>query len=794
MYQYLTVWTTGFSLSAMSARYWPFLPGKRWIVLTACIVIIIHIAIHRDVFNKHLVRLIKKNSRVANWYGQTAKLFTVVSFMISGIMSGMIWMASVGHWYLAWQLPESKIQQDVIVSGRITQTRDIGHDQQLILAVHQFGDRTVFPSPSLLLFVEKAIGRFQLHQHVTLSVKLKPVSGMLNPGGDKRSWYVSKAIVASGTVNASYANRITEPASSFHHFAAARSRQAGYSRWLVALLTGDRRGLQQADWQLMRETGTGHLFSISGLHVGMVALWASVLASAMYGVIFWLWGLPHNRCNVRGFTFIVVVLLTALYATLANWQVPVARAWLLVLMVTGLFFSRAVWSWLQRFILMIAACILLFPFGIFGSSFYLSAGALALLLFIGSRFSVTGENRLSKLKVLIVSQCVLSFLLLPVTVGFFDAASLLTAPVNLLAIPVVTVIVPLGMMGLVMNYFTLQPNWLLDVADFVMSMLVRGLTFVEPWMISVNQLNIQPMVAILTLCAMLLLLMPPFRFRWLCIVLFSMPLSLSFLKQNPAPWIVHVFDVGHGSAIAIARGERAVLIDSGPSFEQGNMLRTVVVPTLRHLNIKRVDHVIFTHGDDDHAGGRKDIGLLSQLSHEPVATDVRDNLNGCQRGDAWQWQNISFSVLWPRPGNTLDNNAQSCVLRISETGRSLLIAGDIPKSSEYDLLYLLEKETGMKVQSDLLIAPHHGSDTSSSRAFVNAVSPKVTVFTTGAFHRWQLPDEQVQARYLDVGSEVYDTGQHGYVRLTMTTGNVIAQPFNRAISPRWYDNRGQHQD
>ncbi len=794
MHRYITVWFTGFSLSAISARYWPFLPGKLWIVLTACIVIIIHIAAYRDNVDKHRVRLIKKKYRVANWYGQTGKPFTAVSFMISGMMSGMIWMASVGHWYLAWQLPQSKIQQDVIVSGQITHSRQIGDDQQLILNVGEIDNQTVFPSPAVLLFVESAIGQFQLHQHVALRVSLKPVSGSLNPGSDRRSWYVSRAIIASGTVQPSALNRVISPADSFHHYASARSRQAGYSPWLVALLTGDRSGLKQTDWQLMRETGTGHLFSISGLHVGMIALWGSWLTGGVCGLLFWMSGRQHNRRNVRYVTITFTVLFTAMYATLANWQVPVARAWLLVLLLGGLFFSGANWTWPQRYVVMLVACIVLFPFSLFGSSFYLSAGALALLIFTASRIATTVKDVHNRVTVLLQTQFVLSLLLIPITAGFFDAASVLTAPVNLIAIPAVTFIVPVGMAGLLINYFTLQPNLLLDAADGMLDMLIGLLEMLQPWMISFSELTIPSVAFFSLLCAMLLWLLPPFRYRIFCLVILTLPVFLAFLRPNPAHWIVHVFDVGQGTAMAISQGDRAVLIDTGPSFEQGNALRSIVIPTLRHLNIRAVDGVIITHGDDDHAGGRADVGLLPQTKsrgEEPGKYQgfLYDNFGGCQRGNHWQWQQLQFSVRWPVQGNARDGNTHSCVLRVSGANHALLIAGDIPLSSEYTLLYLLAADPALPLNADVLIAPHHGSETSSSAAFVQVVQPAVTVFTTGAFHRWALPAQAVRHRYQNVGSQLLDTGRHGYLRMTITDSEIVTERYNRELSQRWFDNR-----
>lgn len=789
MYKYFTVWLTGFCLSAMSARYWPFLPGKLWIVLIACIVIIIHIAVSRDVFDKHRVRLIKKNSRVANWYGQNKKPFTAVSFMISGMMSGMIWMASVGHWYLAWQLPQSKIQQDVIVSGQITHSRQTNEAQQLILAVHQFGNQKVYPSPSLLLSVEESQGKFLLHQHVTLRVRLKPLTGVLNPGGDRRSWYVSNGIVATGTVLASTANKITKPAATFHHYASARSREAGYSKWLVALLTGDRRGLQHADWHLLRDTGTGHLFSISGLHVGMIALWASVISGGVCGLWFWLSGQQHNRRNVRHHVIFMILLLTAGYATLANWQVPVARAWLLLLLITVIALSGVIWSWLQRFLLMLVACIVLFPLSLFGSSFFLSAGALALLLFVGCLQPVSYKGLSARIKAGIVIQGILSVLLIPVTAGFFDTASLLTAPVNILAIPIVTLVVPVGMAGLIINYFTLQPNGLLDVADAVLSALIGVMTIIQPCMVSFTGLNIAPAAAGLLLGAMLILFVPPFRYRVLVMVLLTLPFGLSFVRPAPGPWIIHVFDVGQGTAVAVSRGRRAILIDTGPSFEHGNMLRSVVIPALKHLKIDVVDGVILTHGDDDHSGGSSDISLLPGWEDIGSAGFVRDNLNGCQQGEGWQWQGLNYSVLWPEAGNTRDENAQSCVIRITGMGFSLLIAGDISKTTEYALLYQRPGEPEITLKADVLIAPHHGSDTSSSAAFIEAVQPAVTVFTTGAFHRWRLPSDKVRRRYQQAGSQLLNTGEHGYVRISVAHSGITTTGYNRELSPRWYDNR-----
>ena len=785
MHQHAALWLLAFCLTSLSARFWPVLPGKIWIVLLACIVSIIHT--HN--VKMHIRTALKAGGRlcgVTNWYVRSKKQFSVLPYLLSGIMSGLIWMASVGHCYLAWQLPAGKIQQDVIVTGQITFTQRNDNGQWLHVALSTLGDRHYFFRPVIGVHLPQNMGELAVHQQVKLTVNLKPASPLMNPDGDSRAKMVSMKMIATGSVKAFGNGSLVSPADSLHYRASKRLQKAGYSRWLVALMTGDRSLLTDKDWQLLQKTGTGHLFSISGLHAGMVALWSALLTSAVISCFARLISAGHNGINIRLTVAVATLLMTALYAALANWQVPVTRAWLLILLLTLLLIFKVCWSWRHRLLMMVILCIIVSPFSVFSNSFYLSAGAVCVLIFIGWRWKLASYSYFHRIMFVIRAQCLISLFLMPFTLIFFGSVSLLTAGVNLIAIPVITLLMPAGLAGLVLNYNNGLPNTLLDLADTILLWMTQQLSVISPYMAAFDNTGVSGQAAFCLLLSMLLLALPVFRYRKRSAMMLAVPAISFWFPFSTDTWQLHVFDVGQGTALAVSRGNRAVIIDTGPSWETGNALTSTVLPALKAAGIHHVDQLIVSHGDDDHAGGV--VAWLDRRADHPLELkrSLLSNTNGCQSGKRWRWQGLQFRAMWPEKGNMEDSNRLSCVLLVSGNGHSVLLPGDINRSAEYALLY-----NNAALNADILLAPHHGSSTSSSMAFIKAVSPSFTVFTSGFYHRWKLPEDVVESRYREAGSVILRTALNGYIQFTLADEGIGVKRYNRDISRRWYDLRTQ---
>ena len=258
--------------------------------------------------------------------------------------------------------------------------------------------------------------------------------------------------------------------------------------------------------------------------------------------------------------------------------------------------------------------------------------------------------------------------------------------------------------------------------------------------------------------------------RWTGLVLL-LPL---FLVQPDRPghaevWLT-LLDVGQGLASVVQTREHTLVYDAGPdfgnNFDAGN---AVVVPFLRHQGIRRLDSLIVSHGDNDHIGGVN--SLLAAYPTGRLLSGTPGKLPGtavepCRPGEQWRWDGVIFTILHPQPGGLDRGNDASCVLRIeTPAGRRVLLTGDIESASEHALL----QSSKGALSADILVAPHHGSKTSSSPAFVKTVNPGMVLFPAGYRNRYRFPNQDIVARYTQIGAETYDTGTGGAIRVRLGT-------------------------
>lgn len=233
----------------------------------------------------------------------------------------------------------------------------------------------------------------------------------------------------------------------------------------------------------------------------------------------------------------------------------------------------------------------------------------------------------------------------------------------------------------------------------------------------------------------------------------------------------------------ISKGAQGILIDTGPSYETSDAYTRVIKPALAQLGIAQFDRIMVTHGDDDHAGGLFS-AKTDRLKTNGLAPAVMTNIDACTQGNDFNWRELDFHIMWPPRLNHVDGNGYSCVFTVTDGEHTVLFPGDINKSVEYELLY-----NKAYLKSDVLVAPHHGSNTSSSGAFIYAVAPRYTVFSTGYYHRWRLPHPTVIARYQQYGTQMVNTSHIGYTRFTFNNKEIATYTQGAGIHKRWYDGR-----
>ncbi|HZY34212.1 MAG TPA: DNA internalization-related competence protein ComEC/Rec2, partial [Rhodanobacter sp.] len=222
---------------------------------------------------------------------------------------------------------------------------------------------------------------------------------------------------------------------------------------------------------------------------------------------------------------------------------------------------------------------------------------------------------------------------------------------------------------------------------------------------------------------------------------------------------VWVLDVGQGLSVLLRTRDHVLVYDAGARYPSGfDLGEAVVLPSIHALGISRLDMLMISHGDNDHAGGAEVVADAfpdaQRFTGEP--SRMRVPMQQCVAGQGWQWDGVRFRVLNPARGAGDRDNDSSCVLLVEGRGGRLLLTGDISSKMEPQVAAALG--TG---PSPVMLVPHHGSKTSSSAAFIAAVRPRLALVSAGWHNRFGHPKPEVLARYADAHVPVFDTARQG---------------------------------
>lgn len=604
-------------------------------------------------------------------------------------------------------------------------------------------------------------------------LRLKPPHGGLNPGGfDYERWLFAHRIAATASVRGTPV--LIDPVGNglSLRLAALRAElrasmlrvseadpdvaEGGPGRGLLLGLTiGDGDYLPQSDWDALLATGTNHLLAISGLHVGMVAGLFAWFLGGLWSRTRWCEALPARRMAAYG-----AVIAAWGYALLAGMSVPTERAALMItILLAGVLLGRS-WRLLDLWLVALLTVLLLDPFAPLTAGFWLSFGAvLVMVLWLQYRAVLTFWRDAMRLQV------VLTLALLPAVWLMFDRIAWSSLPANLLAVPLVTlVITPMALLiGLLSLWVTPVAHALFIVLDWLAQVLFDVLHVLARWAPD-SQLAAPPVWTILlAFLGMAWLLMPwgwPRRYLG---VLLCLP---AVVYRPPAVPIgivdVHVLDVGQGLSVILRTADHAMLYDTGPAYLSSDAGARTVIPALRTLGVDRLDRIVISHHARDHAGGLGSV--LARYPQTPVISGeplTSVSSEPCRDGSGWVWDGVRFELFHAR-GMSSDND-RSCVLRVTDRSGSLLLTGDIEKRAETDLLMRHD------LSADWLYVPHHGSKTSSSPEFLAAVHPRAAVVSAGLFNPFHHPNLSVMTRYRQAGIPVLNTAYAGEIHLVAGT-------------------------
>lgn len=628
-------------------------------------------------------------------------------------------------------------------------------------------------------------------QHWQLTVRLKRTRGLHNPGGfDSERKALETGISAVGYVRDEPDNRALSAAGGVDALRGrlatsidAAARQPRMASLLRGLAVGDRRDFGEQDWRMLRRTGVGHLFSISGLHVGMVAIFAAALMSGLS------WLFPSMlRIWSRRYWALAPALLAAWgYALLAGFEVPTRRTMAMIAAAgLALLLRRRVGLW-HGWALALALILLADPLAMTSIGFWLSYLGVAWLL-----LAAQGRHRHGMVRTAVQAQWAVSIGLLPIGIGFFAQASWVSPLVNLIAIPWITLaVVPLLLLSLPM--LLLAPALgepMVVLAEGLMAPLILALDRVADWPAAAAWLPEPGLVALAgaVLAALLVLLPVPASLRWLVLPLLAPLLLPGTDRPAPGDFDLHVLDVGQGTAVLVRTHRHALLFDAGARYPNGfDIGQTVVVPALQALAVRRLDALVVSHADNDHAGGAAAVAAHFPVARVLLGEPLPDVVGGpCHEPEQWQWDGVHFQLLHPPPRYPADGNEVSCVLRVVSGHGSALLTGDAGKVSEMRMLNLHRE----RLPSQVLLLGHHGSRHSSTGEFLDAVQPQLAIASAGYRNRYRHPQPEVLARLAARQIDGLQTPDTGALHVTFGPDGPVATGRRQHRPRLWHEPTG----
>ena len=710
---------------------------------------------------------------------------------IACILIGIVWMASVGHWTCSLQLKSEDFSQGLWVTGQIEGLNHKDSDVRFNLSATSLGEMNTSIPRKLRLSWRTPPWTLKDGQTIHVLVKTKPIHGLANEGGFLyQKWLFSEGIIASGYVRTHADNRLIANVVSQRQQVFDRIMQIAdvEHKWLVALAIGYRGLLTSDDWQLVQTTGVAHLIAISGLHVGLVAGFS-------YFVIAWLLAAGVSRFpalhifNLHAVGLVLAFLVCVWYSHLAGFALPTVRALIMLGAFTALFISNKSLAPITVLLGGICLFIVLFPLSLFGSSFWLSFSAVMIIWLVLWRWPPlnTGFSVYFGVMSLVRIQLALTLLMLPIIAWQFSYISVVSPFANLIAIPVVTfVLIPACLLGVAL--LPIAPSLAAEVfraCDWIIEWGITGLMQLSELSWAYFTLHSFPIwVWGMAMLGLIWLGLPKCILdKRYSLIVFLPLLTYGFRLEQPTIWRLTVLDVGQGLSVLIQANNKLMVYDVGASYPSGfNMADSVILPYLRAKGIGQIDYVLLSHGDNDHAGS------LAQLKAGTEVQHVISNQDLCRAGWAVNWQGLSLKALWPdNPAKYNDNNG-SCVIALSDGVNRVLLTGDIHQEVERQLVALY----GKALEADVLIAPHHGSNTSSSAALINAVTPNYVVFSQGFRNRWGFPKPKVIERYQTYSkAHLLATSETGQVSFVFDRGGKVPvgmETFRQDLYPYWHAN------
>ena len=752
--------------------------------------------------------------------GNKLRLIRLLLISAFALCTGFYWAAWQGGHRLAVSLPDAWQGRNIDIIGVVaglpqvsergqrfrfdvekTLTHNLSVPSHIYLSTY---DDTRSPPP-----VVHAGERWQF------TVRLKQPHGSSNPHGfDFELWALENNLRAVGYVHNKGNNirldaraegllyRVESWREAIRNKLGTTLGNAPYKGVLTALAIGDQGSISEAQWQVFRRTGIIHLMSISGLQITM-------LSGMGYALVCWLWRrsvkltlwLPARKAGA-----IAALLVATGYAMLAGFGAPAQRTVYMVGAVAAALWTNRNFALTQILSIALIGVLIPDPFAVLFAGFWLSFGAVALILYVTAHRIMDDEamQRKPNQRMEISPSAFFRFLrgytsvqwavtigLIPLLLALFGQLSLISPIANAFAIPLISlIVVPLTLAGALLPVG--MPLWLAHAVLGWTMIPLQSLSNLPLW---TQHAPVQWSIAAGMLGAVWMLAPKGYPARYLG-SLMMLPMFLNSPKPPESGSLrMIVFDVGQGLSVAAMTRHHTLLYDTGPDFsDESDSGNRILIPALRGMGINALDGIILSHNDMDHIGGT--VSVLTAMpvgwimSSQPVP-GLAKHASPCLDGMKWNWDGVQFEILHPGPNSMNafphDNN-QSCVLKIGTGHEHILLTGDIGKVAEQRLLSLHAGQ----LSANFLVAPHHGSSSSSGMDFIAAVLPDYAVFTSGYLNRFGHPKPEIRQRYIDSGATLLRSDEDGAILVEMNAQGLKIERYRKTHQRYWTAQAGMN--
>ncbi|UOD49290.1 DNA internalization-related competence protein ComEC/Rec2 [Orrella daihaiensis] len=568
---------------------------------------------------------------------------------------------------------------------------------------------------------------------------------------------------------------------------------------MVALAIGDQQGVSREDWEIFNLTGITHLVSISGSHVTLIAALGATVVAIGWRRFRWRGRLLTERVAVRLVFVWAAGVLAFLYCLLAGWGVPAQRTFFMLAAGALSLSGRIPLSGPQAVLAAGTAMTVLDPWAVMSTGFWLSFGAMVILIFLAEQVAASSRVDISrwemiKQTVMVAArlQWVMTLAITPVTVYLFQQLSVIGLLANAWAIPWITFLAtPLALLLSALCVVPLPDAWLAPIAWLAHAALYGSLAPVR-WLAKFDGLAIEARAIGLWELGLgivgvaMALLLPPWRCRRLAWLLLLPSMTSTTPRPPDGGWRLTALDIGQGGAVLVQTKSHNLLFDTGWRYGDVDATDRVILPELRALGIKHLDAVVVSHPDNDHLGGLERLEQTRSIGQLIGSGLQRKDVLACRTGQSWTVDGVRFEFLHPdsdcssKALSGIERNRCSCVLAVHGRFHRLLLTGDIDASIERALLTRLSRSF------DVVMVAHHGSHTSSDPTWVRRVNASHAVAQAGQYNRFGHPHAEVVQRWQAAGTRVWVSSDDGAVRFDSSANGLVALSARQLRQRYWH--------